>query len=172
MKAAVIKIASGKGSFRITARRSDKSFRYTSAQLNAMIGAHIVKKTGRRVKLKNPATEIFVELTGKGAFAYAKKIKGIGGMPVGSAGKAIALLSGGIDSPVSAFRAMKRGCRVILAHFYTEKPDKIIRLAERLSAFGRTGLYLVPFAGCQTEIIKKFPSELRMIAYRRMMLRI
>jgi len=137
------------------------------------------KKSKVRVDLKNPDITCFIELVEKYAFLYLEKIKGWGGLPVGVSGKAISLLSGGIDSPVASFLAMKRGLNLIFLHFhalpYTNKAsiDKVKKIVETLNKFQpKLKLYLVPFAEIQKEILLKTPSPLRVIFYRRMMFRI
>ena len=159
--------------FRITSSRSDKTFPLNSMELNKSLGG-VVWKLKKKVDLHNPDAEFFVEVGSEKAFIYSEKIKGIGGMPVGSAGKAICLLSGGIDSPVAAFRMMKRGCTVILVHFYTQKDEKkIMNIARSLKKFqGTCRILFVPFRDAQNEIILSVPDSYRMIVYRRIMLKI
>ncbi|MDI6721869.1 MAG: tRNA uracil 4-sulfurtransferase ThiI, partial [Candidatus Aenigmarchaeota archaeon] len=159
--------------FRITASRSDKSFPYTSMDLNKKLGG-VVYKLKKKVDLKNPEKEFFIEIEKDRAFIYTEKMKGIGGLPVGTAGKAICLISGGIDSPVAAFRMMKRGCRVIFVHFYTQKDEKkITGIIKALKKFQiPCKIYFMPFRDAQNEIILLTPDKYRMIVYRRVMLRI
>ncbi len=165
--------------FRITSHRSSKEFPLTSQEINEKVGAYIVDKLQKKVKLENSDLECFIEIVEKSAFLYLKKIKGLGGLPTSTGGKAIALISGGIDSPVAAFKAMKRGVRVIFLHFhafpYTNQAsiDKVKRIVEVLSEYqGKSKLYLIPFADIQREILLKTPAKLRVVLYRRMMLRI
>jgi thiamine biosynthesis protein ThiI len=115
----------------------------------------------------------------KRAFVNAEKIPGPGGLPVGVSGRAVALLSGGIDSPVAAYKAMKRGLRVVFAHFhsypYTSRASisKAVRLVELLSQHQVSSrLYLIPFSEIQQEIVGNAPPGLRVILYRRFMVRI
>ncbi|MHA2233086.1 MAG: tRNA uracil 4-sulfurtransferase ThiI [Candidatus Hodarchaeales archaeon] len=162
--------------FRITARRSNKSFSLTSSNLNEKLGALLVKERGAKVDLSNPTTTYYVEIGEKSAFLYKKKIKGMGGLPLGSMGKLVALMSGGIDSPVAAYHLIRRGCKVVLVHFFNNQRgvrDKIYRIAEVLCAYqpGIT-LHLVPFLEIQREIIKFIPSRFRMLVYRRAMFRL
>ncbi len=166
-------------SFKVQASRSDKSFPMTSPEINQEIGKFIVEKIGKRVDLKNPNVTIWVEVSSKEVYVYCKKYNGVGGLPVGTAGKVISLISGGIDSPVAAFMAMKRGCEVVAVHFFNETlhsrevRKKIIMLAQKLAEFqGSLRLYMVPFESIQLEIIREVPDKLRMIAYRRSMMRI
>lgn len=159
--------------FRITASRSDKSFPMNSMELNRKL-AGVVWKMRKKVDLKNPDAEFFVEVGTDTALVYGEKIKGMGGVPVGTAGKAVCMLSGGIDSPVAAVRMMKRGCKVIFMHFYTQKDrSKLTDIVKVLKKFqGPCKLYFIPFREAQNEIIVSCPDKYRMLLYRRVMLRI
>ncbi|HEX5545207.1 MAG TPA: THUMP domain-containing protein, partial [Nitrospira sp.] len=99
--------------FRVTARRADKRLTLTSMDVEKAIGAAVCARTGKKVSLKNPDLTIYAELLSKEAFCSAQKIEGPGGMPVGVSGTVACLISGGIDSPVAAYRMMKRGCNVV-----------------------------------------------------------
>jgi len=165
--------------FKITTQRSKKDFPLTSQQVNEEVGEYILNKLKKRVDLGKPDITCFIEIVEKYAFLYLKKIRGLGGLPVSCGGKAVVLLSGGIDSPVAAFKMMKRGVKVIFAHFHAypytnkasiEKVQKIVKILNKYQ-FG-SKLYLVPFADIQKEILTKTPEKLRVILYRRMMLRI
>ena len=161
--------------FKVVTKRSNKAFKHTSVEVNKLVGEHFYNK-GFKVDVHNPEQRLYVEILEKNAYVYAEKIKGLGGLPVGSSGKLLLLVSGGIDSPVSAYYMMKRGCRVEFIHFYNERTgvkEKIIELAGILSKFqGKSIIYLIPFMDIQKEIILKTPSDKRMIIYRRLMLRI
>lgn len=182
---------SGVKTFRITAQRAEKDFPLTSQQINEKIGDYILKKLKTRVDLEKPEITCFVEIANpirnlsgsngarKYAFLYTEKIKGAGGLPVGVSGKVISLLSGGIDSPVASYYLMKRGAKVVFLHFHsypqTDKAsiDKVQRMAETLNKFQfDSKLYLVPFLTIQKEILSKTQEKLRVVLYRRMMLRI
>jgi len=165
--------------FKISTQRSKKEFPLTSQKVNEKVGAHIVKKLKAKVNLGKPNITCFIEIVEKYAFLYLKKIKGLGGLPVSVSGKAVVLLSGGIDSPVAAFLGMKRGIRVIFLHFHAyphtdeasiEKVKKIVKLLNKYQQNSK--LYLIPFAKIQEEILRKTPAKLRVILYRRFMLRI
>ncbi len=162
-------------SFKVIAKRSNKAFKYTSMEINELVGEHFYKK-GFKVDLHNPKQRLYVEILEKNAYVYTEKIKGIGGLPVSSSGKLLALISGGIDSPVAAYFMMKRGCKVELIHFYNERAgvkEKIIELARVLSKFqGKTKVHLIPFKDIQNKIILETPSNKRMIIYRRLMMMI
>lgn len=165
--------------FRITASRSDKNFPLKSEEINKEVGAFIVQKSNARVKLKDSQVECFIELANKKTFIYVDKILGVGGLPVGSGGKVLALLSGGIDSPVAAFYALKRGARVDFIHFHslpytsTASNEKVLELAQELSKFqGRAKLFMIPFAKIQQQIVMQAPEKLRVVLYRRLMMKI
>ncbi|NJN69760.1 MAG: hypothetical protein HC801_05415 [Nitrospira sp.] len=103
--------------FRVTARRADKRLTLTSMDIERTLGAAVCNRTGKEVSLKNPDVTIYVELLSKEAFCSVEKIEGPGGMPVGVSGKVACLTSGGIDSPVAAYRMVKRGCVASFIHF-------------------------------------------------------
>lgn len=160
--------------FRVTAQRSDKTFPKTSMELNKEIGAAVWKATKKKVDLHTPELEIFIEVAEK-AFVYSSRTFGVDGLPVGTAGKVVCLLSGGIDSPVAAYRMMTRGCKVVFVHFHNYDPfiAKIKDLTAIMSKYqGKSTLYTVPFKEVQQEIIKKTDPRFRMILYRRLMMKI
>ncbi|EKE21983.1 MAG: hypothetical protein ACD_7C00086G0035 [uncultured bacterium] len=166
-------------SFRITASRADKNFPLTSQEINKEIGAFIWEKTKAQVKLKDAQTECFIELANRRAFVYVDKIQGAGGLPVGSGGRVLALLSGGIDSPVAAYYILKRGARVDFIHFHSlpytsmASNEKVLALAQELSKFqGRAKVFMVPFAKIQQQIVLNCPEKLRVVLYRRLMMKI
>jgi len=168
-----------KGTFKLNTKRHNKNFKKTSPEINREVGLYLEEKTGLTVKMQNPDTTITIEICNKNAFLSTQKIQGVGGLPVGTAGKVISLLSGGIDSPVASFLMMKRGAKVIFVHFQnktqmsTAVQDKIERLVEQLSLVqGKSKLYIVPFAESQKAIIRTVPAKHRMLVYRRVMLRI
>lgn len=165
--------------FRISTKRSKKEFPLTSQQVNEKIGDYILKKLKVKVNLEKPDLTCFIEIVEKYAFLYLEKIKGLGGLPTSASGKAIVLLSGGIDSPVAGFLAMKRGIKVIFLHFHARpftsesSIEKTKRIVELLSQYqGKSKLYLIPFAEAQKEILLKTPAKLRVILYRRVMFQI
>ena len=167
-------------SFRITARRAFKTFPLTSTDLNRELGAHVQRRRPEvRVDLHHAALEIHVEVLPHEAFVYPDRCPGPGGLPVGSAGTVAALISGGIDSPVAAWRMMKRGCRVLFVHFHSVPylPDASIRkvreLVGRLTQwqyFSR--LHVVPFGEIQREVVLSVSPMARVVVYRRLMVRI
>lgn len=166
--------------FKISARRSDKSFVLESPEINNKVGEYVFENSKLKVDVHFPDLEIIVNVGSGGTFIYFEKIKGVGGLPVGTAGNLISLLSGGIDSPVASFMMMKRGARIIFVHFKSktlngssEGTDKIKSLVKILCKFqGNSKLYLIPFEDFQKEIIANIPSKNRMIVYRRIMLKV
>ena len=166
-------------SFRITARRAFKTSPMTSIEMNRALGAHVLSRRSARVSLEHPELNVHVEVLPGQAFVYGDRRPGPGGLPVGSSGTVAALLSGGIDSPVAAWRLMKRGCRVVFVHFHSVpylpdvSPGKARELVRRLTAWQYDSrLYLVPFGEIQREIVLAVPAPARVVVYRRFMLRI
>lgn len=166
-------------SFRVTTKRGDKRFPLTSMDVDREIGAHIVRLTGKRVSLTNPDLNVRIELLFDKAFYWVQREAGPGGLPVGISGRVACLISGGIDSPVAAFRMMKRGCQVLFVHFHgrplvsrasEEKARDLVELLTRYQLHSR--LYLVPFGEIQRQIVLAAPAAYRVVLYRRMMLRI
>jgi thiamine biosynthesis protein ThiI len=143
------------------------------------LGAAVCDRTGKKVSLKNPDLTIYIELLSKEAFCSAEKIEGPGGMPVGVSGRIACLISGGIDSPVAAYRIVKRGCLASFIHF-SGRPlvsraseEKVHELVRHLTTFQYDSrLYVIPFGEIQREIILSAPAPLRIVLYRRMMIRI
>ena len=165
--------------FRISAKRSQKDFLLNSQQINEKVGKYILQKKKAKVDLEKPDINCFIEIVEKYAFLYTKKIKGLSGLPVGVSGKALSLLSGGIDSPVASFFGMKRGIKIIFVHFhahpYTSEAsiEKVKKIAGILNKYqGKSKLYLIPFGEIQKEILLKTIPKLRVILYRRFMFKI
>jgi thiamine biosynthesis protein ThiI len=161
---------------KVDSRRSYKKFDLTSMKLNEKLGEIISRKFSLSVRLNKPDLSVFVDVHKNKTFIYFEKIEGLGGLPVGSSGKVVSLLSGGIDSPVASWMMMKRGCEVIFVHFFNEvlgTPDKIEEIVTILNRYQyNSKIYLVPFSKTQKEIISRVPSKYRMIVYRRFMVRI
>ena len=165
--------------FRVSAKRADKRFPLTSPQIEREVGGRIKEATGWTVNLDNPEFTVHVEaLTGE-AFYYFGKEAGPGGMPTGVSGRVVALLSGGIDSPVACYRLMKRGCRVIPVHFHSypilsrASQEKVRELAAVLTRYQQfTRLYMVAFGEIQQQVMLAVAPPLRVVIYRRLMLRI
>jgi len=162
--------------FRVSSRRSNKSFPITSPELNFEVGGYLKTKLNLAVNLDNPEIDVRVEVGAKSVYIYTRKIQGIGGLPVGTSGKGVVLFSGGIDSPVAAFTMMKRGMEVVLVHLYNSTINrdfaKIKDLAARLSRYqGRVKLYMIDLEEFQRHAIAEVPAEYRMIIYKRQMIR-
>ncbi|BDG22188.1 tRNA uracil 4-sulfurtransferase ThiI [Thermus thermophilus] len=181
LKAALEKALEGQafGSFRITAKRSDKAFPLTSPEIERALGAFVKGKTGAKVRLKGAEREFVVRVLPGAALLEVERHPGPGGLPPGVSGRVVALLSGGIDSPVAAYRLMRRGAEVVLVHFHPfpllsgASREKAKALAERLARFQhRLRLHLVPFSEVQRHIIVEAPTAYRVVLYRRYMLRI
>jgi tRNA uracil 4-sulfurtransferase len=166
-------------SFAVRARRTYSSFETSSQKINVEIGQRLKDQTGARVDLTNPDATIWIELFGGAGLVYRRRLLGPGGLPAGVSGKMLVLLSGGIDSPVAAWRVARRGAEVEMVHFHGRPftdPSSIrqaAELAEVLTRFQlQTVLHLVPLGNIQREVVTNTPSSLRVILYRRMMLRI
>ncbi len=182
VKAAAIEVVrehSPATSFRVTTRRSWKVFPLDSGQIDREVGAAIREATGIPVNLDEPAVTLFIEVLKDRILVSAERLPGAGGFPVGSSGRVLALLSGGIDSPVAAARLMRRGCTADLVNFHAfpfqdrTMIDKATELARVLTSRQfRTRLVLVPFGPVQQTIVASCPAPLRVVLYRRFMLRI
>jgi thiamine biosynthesis protein ThiI len=166
-------------SFAVRARRGEKKFPLSSQKVNEEIGAKIQFLTGAKVDLENPDLTIGIEILGREAFVMAGMFSGPGGLPVGISGKVLCLISGGIDSPVAAWRMMKRGCLPFFVHFHSApftsaaSQEKVVAMTAKLmDAQPHTKLFLVPFGAVQQKIIVSVPSAYRIIFYRRFMMRI
>ena len=169
----------GAESFRVTARRTDKSFPFTSPQIEREVGGRIKQARGWRVDLDAPALTVHVDMLPDGAFYFFGKEPGAGGLPTGTGGRVACLLSGGIDSPVAAYRLMRRGCSVLFIHFHSypilsrASQEKVREIAALLTRYQlRSRLTLVPFGGVQQRVLLAVRPELRVVMYRRLMLRI
>ena len=165
--------------FRVSARRADKRFPLTSPQIEREVGGRIKVARGWTVDLGSPELTIHVEALTDQAFYFFGKEAGAGGLPVGVSGRVGCLLSGGIDSPVAAWRMMRRGCRVVFVHFHSypilsrasqEKARELARLLTRYQF--RSRLVLVPFGEIQQRVVLSVPPPLRVVIYRRLMMRI
>ncbi len=178
-KAALELVKSRKGTFKVSAQRSDKTFPLTSMEVNALVGEYILKHSNLKVNVKKPRILIYIEITKDNTFIYIDKVKGIGGLPVGTAGKVISLLSGGFDSPVASYLMMKRGAEVVLVHFFNNTTRaqsvlvKLNKLCEKLSEYQNPiKLIIIHFGEAQREIIEKIPAKYRILIYKRLMFKI
>jgi thiamine biosynthesis protein ThiI len=179
--AAVTSAVAGRttGSFRVRARRADKRFATPSPELERIVGRAVQAATGWPVDLSNPELSIRIEVLTADAFFHFAKEPGVGGLPIGSSGRVMSLLSGGIDSPVAAWRMIRRGCRAHFVHFHSypilsntsqEKARELVQILTRTQLKSR--LYLVPFGGLQQQVVVAIPPALRVVVYRRLMMRI
>lgn len=166
-------------SFRVAARRADKRFPIPSPEIERLIGKQVQDATGWTVDLSNPEFVIRVETLSDDAYVFFDREPGTGGLPVGTGARVMTLLSGGIDSPVAAWRLIRRGCRTQFMHFHSypilsrvsqDKARELVRLLTRHQL--RSRLFLVPFGPIQQQIVVSVPPPLRVVIYRRMMMRI
>lgn len=177
--AALDLVGQGARTFAVAARRATKELPLTSRDINVQLGAAIQRHTGAGVNLDAPEVKVHVEVVGGRAILYVDRRVGPGGLPVGVSGRVMALLSGGIDSPVATYRLLKRGASVSLCHFhsapFTDRSStrKATELAGILTDWqGDTPLHLVPIGKAQQEIVLVAPPALRVVLYRRLMVRI
>ena len=166
-------------SFRVSARRADKRLPFTSPEIEREVGGLIKEAKGWRVDLDDAELTIHLEMMSDHAFYFFGKEPGAGGLPTGTGGRVACLLSGGIDSPVAAYRMMRRGCSVLLIHFHSypilsrASQEKVREIAALLTRYQlRSRLLLVPFGELQQQVVLAVPPELRVVIYRRLMLRI
>jgi thiamine biosynthesis protein ThiI len=166
-------------SFRVSVKRADKRFPMTSPQVEREIGGRIKAARGWTVDLEEADLVVHIELLTREAFYFFGKERGPGGLPTGTAGRVACLLSGGIDSPVAAHRMMKRGCAITFVHFHSypilsrASQDKARELVALLTKWQhRARLYLVPFGEIQQQVVLAVPGPMRVVVYRRLMLRI
>ena len=165
--------------FAVRTRREDKRFAMNSVEIDRAVGGDVQEALGFEVDLGHPELTISIEIMNDAAYVSAGKIPGAGGLPVGISGRGLALLSGGIDSPVAAHRMMKRGLALDFVHFHAHplvssaSRDKAADLAAHLTRWqARSTLMLVPFGNLQREIVANTLRPLRVVLYRRFMLRI
>ena len=166
-------------SFRVSARRADKRIPYTSPQLEREVGGLIKQAKGWRVDLDEAALTIHLEFLPDHAFYFFGKEPGAGGLPSGTSGKLTCLLSGVIDSPVAAYRMMRRGCTVSFVHFHSypilsrASQEKVREIAALLTTYQQhSRLAMVAFGEIQQQVVLAVPPEFRVVIYRRLMLRI
>ena len=170
---------SGPVRFRVRASRADKSYLYTSPEIEREVGGRIKAASGWQVDLRQPDVDVRIEVLPDCAYYSLERQRGPGGLPSGVSGHAMCLLSGGIDSPVAAYRMMRRGCRVRFVHFHAypilsrasqEKVHEIAALLTRYQLSSR--LYVVAFGEVQQRVVVSAPPRLRVVLYRRLMMRI
>jgi thiamine biosynthesis protein ThiI len=167
-----------KGAFAIRARRRDKRFSMTSSELNILVGTKVQERYDLPVNLKRPDITVFIEVDQREVFVFTDGMPGAGGLPVGMSGRALVLMSGGIDSPVAAYRMMRRGLRVDFLHFsgmpFTgpESIYKAYALVRELDKYqGGSRLFVVPFGKAQQQIKSSGADRLQIVAQRRLMLK-
>ena len=167
-------------SFKVVARRSNTDYPIDSMQLNQLVGAHLCAfAPDKKVKMKDPDVKVHVEIIQGSAYVFSRSDRGLGGLPVGSAGKVVSLMSGGIDSPVATWKLMKRGAVIVGVHFsgapVTDDASEYIvdDIAHALAPAGGIGrIYTVPFGKYQKAIASECPPPLRIVLYRRLMFRV
>ncbi|MCT4488595.1 tRNA uracil 4-sulfurtransferase ThiI, partial [Levilactobacillus parabrevis] len=166
--------------FKINTRRQDKEFQYDTYQMNEIMGSALLEAIPElTVKMKHPDLELRVEVRMNGVFLSGETIQGAGGLPVGTGGKAVMMLSGGIDSPVASYYALRRGVKIDMIHFYSppytseQALAKAKELTARLAGYsGGIQFIQVPFAKIQETIKEKVPEGYLMTVQRRLMLRL
>ncbi|MEI3606062.1 tRNA uracil 4-sulfurtransferase ThiI [Pseudogracilibacillus sp. SE30717A] len=166
--------------FKVSVRRANKRFLIRSQELNRILGAHLLKNSSDyTVDVHHPDVEVKVEIREKATYITSTVIRGAGGLPVGTGGKSLLLLSGGIDSPVAGYLMMKRGVKLEMIHFHSppftseRAKQKVLDLTKVLTEFGGTiNIHLVPFTKLQQEIFKVIPERYAMTVMRRVMLQI
>ena len=176
---AAIELTAGRqGTFAVRPRRRDKRFPVTSSELAVLIGGRVQEAHGLAVNLSRPDIEVFVEVDQREVFVFTEGLPGQGGLPVGMSGRGVVLMSGGIDSPVAAYRMMRRGLRCYFVHFSgmpltgPESVYKAYALMRGLDRFqGGSRLFVVPFGKAQQRLASSGADRLQIVAQRRLMLK-
>lgn len=165
--------------FKVESRRSNTDFAIQSQELNRIVGAYLQQHTGSPVNLTRPDATVYVQVLQADTYVFCARMKGVGGLPVGSANTVVSLLSSGIDSPVATWRLMRRGAVCVGVHFsgrpqVSDSSERLV--AEIGEVLARTGglarIYVVPFGDLQKEISLSCPPDLRVLLYRRLMVRV
>lgn len=184
IKATALKIMDGleyEGkTFRVTVKRTDKRFPMDTYELQSYIASYVLQQCpGLIVQMKKPEIDLRIEVLNDAVYMMAEVIPGAAGMPLGSNGRSLLMLSGGIDSPVAGYMLMKRGVRIDAIHFHSppftseRSKEKVMDLANRLSHFGATvRLHVIPFTDIQQSIQAQIPENVSMTTTRRMMMKI
>ena len=166
-------------SFRVAARRQNKQTAFTSQEINVDVGAYIVKKLNKSVKLKGSDLTIFVEIINNSAYVGCDKVQGYGGLPIGTSESALSMLSSGIDSPVASFEVFKRGVELSYIHFHSSpvtSRQSIYNVERILGVLNKyqieCNLYLVPLLEIQQHIMDKINSRSWILLFRRAMINI
>ena len=166
--------------FKVETKRADKTFPMTSIQLSQYVGGELHEAYDNlEVDVRHPELTVYVEIRDYAAYVHDDPEPGAGGLPVGINGRAVSLLSGGIDSPVASYMIAKRGVALEMVHFFSypytspEAKEKVIELARLLTPYcGRLTIHIVPFTAIQEELRRSCPEELFTVIMRRFMMRI
>jgi thiamine biosynthesis protein ThiI len=166
--------------FKVSVKRAYKLFPHDSREMNHLVGAHVLRNTPNlKVDVHQPEVELKVEIREEGTFVHCRKVPAAGGFPLGMNGKAMLLLSGGIDSPVAGWMMMRKGLELEAVHFHSypytseQSKEKVVALAQRLAYYGgRIRLHVVPFTELQTRLARTGYEHLMITMMRRAMLRI
>lgn len=166
--------------FRVTVKRAEKKFPIKSPEMQQIIAAHMLKNIpGLKADLHNYDVDLLLEIRPEGTYIYTRSFEGLRGLPVGSSGRGVVLLSGGIDSPVAGWLAMKRGVTVEAVHFHSypytseQAKEKVLELAKRMAKYSnRVVVHMVPFTKIQEEIAHYCHDNMRIPIMRRIMVRI
>lgn len=167
--------------FKVSVKRIDKTFPIRSQDFNREVGAYLLVNTnGYQVDVHQPDLDMKIEIRTEATYITSEVIKGAGGFPVGTSGKSLLLLSGGIDSPVAGYLAMKRGVTIEAVHFHSppftseRAKQKVLDLASELTNYGGASInvHIVPFTKLQQSVFQHMPDRYSMTIMRRMMLRI
>lgn len=166
--------------FKVTTKRADKTFPIDSQQMNQVIGGHLLRHTDNiSVDVHHPDVEVHVDIRPEATYVTSEKIPGRKGLPVGTAGKTLLLLSGGFDSPVAGYMMMQRGVRLEMIHFYSPPytseaaKQKVLDLTKELTTYGgEIKVHIVPFTALQQKLHREIPHGYSMTVMRRMMLKI
>lgn len=170
----------GDKTFKVQVKRANKSFPHDTYEICNIVGSYILEnKKGWKVDVKQPEVTVQIEVREEEIFVFSQNFKGLGGLPVGSNGKGLILLSGGIDSPVAGYLTMKRGVQLEAIHFHSfpftsdRAKEKVVDLCSHLTKYGgKIMLHVVPFTNIQKEIRQHCPDDLSITIMRRMMVRI
>jgi tRNA uracil 4-sulfurtransferase len=166
-------------SFKIDTKRGNKQYELTSIDVNKIVGQKIVNALKLKVDLTSPSVTAYIELCDKESFIYTQKTNGISGLPIREKNKVVCSLSGGLDSPVSAYMMMKRGCQVVFVHVQNntqtnkdleKKIKDLVKILTNIQL--KSTLLIIPFSEIQKQIIAYVPADYRMIIYRRFMMKL
>lgn len=166
--------------FRVTVKRTDKFFPLDTYELQSVVASNVLRQNPTlKVQMKKPEIDLRIEVLNDAVYMMAQVIPGAGGMPLGSNGRSLLMLSGGIDSPVAGYMLLKRGVRLDAIHFHSppftseRSKEKVMDLANQLSHFGATvRLHVIPFTDIQQSIQAQIPENVSMTTTRRLMMKI